>query len=81
MILALWFLGGAVKNAWKGSILYGAILILISLATNPSYNLNCVFKSCITFFPNNIFFIILQFIFMFAAILAANWLLLKYIKK
>lgn len=80
MILALWFLGGAVK-AWKGSLLYGSILILISLLANPVYNLNCVSRPCLMFLPSNFISIIIQFALMFIGILVTNWLLIKYIKK
>lgn len=81
MILALWFMGGAVKGAWKGSIVYGAVLVLISRFADASYNLNCAHKQCIAFFPDTIFFLILQFVVIILSFVLANWLLVKFLKK
>ncbi len=80
MILALWLLGGAVKNSWSGSVLYGLFLFLISLPTDPAYNANCAHKSCILL-PEGIAFLIIQqiaFVFFF---FVSNWLLIKFLNR
>lgn len=79
MILALWLLGGAV-NSWKGSIGYAVVLLLSSFLTSSDYNINCVHKVCISIFPDNIIFILLQYVFIALAAVFSNWLLNKYLK-
>jgi hypothetical protein len=50
-IIALWFLGVSSK-AWKYSFIHASLLWLAGFLIGKEYNLNCVFKNCITYFEN-----------------------------
>lgn len=80
-VIALWLIGGAVKDAWKGSLLYAGILFVISFPFDLKWKLNCVRVSCISFLPNTLPFILLQYVLIFAAIVVSNWILIKITKK
>ena len=50
-LTALWIMK-ADKNGWKLAIIHGLIIWFLSLSIGQSYNLNCVFRLCISAAPS-----------------------------
>jgi hypothetical protein len=40
------------KNGWRGSLIHVLVLLVVGFIAGPTYNINCVFKSCIPIFEN-----------------------------
>jgi hypothetical protein len=81
MIFALYLLGGAMKNAWKNSTIYGVFLFGIGWFFDPAYNMNCSRKLCVSFFPNNLLFLVVQYLIMIGFGFLSNWILWKTMQK
>jgi len=81
-IYALYLVKLKTKDFWKISILQAMIIFAILRIFNISeYNVNCSFYSCVSFIPNNSFYILNWFIIVFAMIFITNFILVKLFYK
>lgn len=60
------------KNGWKGSLIHGLIIWILSLMAGQIYNINCVFRSCIPYLAGLSNYMILWPLIVFAIILLSN---------
>jgi len=80
-LLGLYFLNTPKKDAWKGSLLHGILLIPLSHIFD-NRNLNCMLESCVPFIPTNALYkIIWPFIMLIIVIIPTNFLLHWVYKK
>lgn len=63
------------KSAWKGSLLHALILMPFVLYFGSYYNLNCLYKPCVTWIPDISLYPILIFLVYFAFIILLNYFL------
>ncbi|MEK6885727.1 MAG: hypothetical protein AABX17_02065 [Nanoarchaeota archaeon] len=54
--LAIWIINKKEINAWTYSLIHILFLLPIVLYLGPAANVNCLFKSCISFMPTNEFY-------------------------
>ena len=69
------------KFAWTGSLLHAAILFPFVLYFGSYYNLNCLFKPCVTWIPDVSSYPFFIFLIYFAFIILLNYFLNWIIKK
>ncbi len=78
-ILALFLLKKAEKNAWVLSLAHGTIILIISFLFGSAYNLNCAYKSCITWLPTFDFYsAVWPIIYFTVFVVPINFLLLYF---
>ncbi len=75
-LYAFYKIGCNRKDMWKASIFtILSILILSKILTPSENNINCVYKSCVSFIPQVNFYLILWIVLLIVMILFTNYLL------
>ena len=81
-LIGLYLLDKPPKDAWKGSLIHGIILIPLSYIFAYGTNLNCLHESCLFFIPSNIFYKTLWLpLIMVIFIILMNYILCLVYKK
>ena len=81
-LIVLYYMGKPVKDAWKGSAIHGAIILIPSFLLSSLGNINCVTESCIFFIPTNLAYKILwPPLFFLLIVIPTNYLIVWFFKK
>ncbi|MBI2564546.1 hypothetical protein HYV79_00965 [Candidatus Woesearchaeota archaeon] len=82
MIWSLHLLGGPAKDGWKVAAIHGILIWAVAFFVfTEQYNLNCAYKSCVSFLPEYGYKIYWPILYLFGVIMPLNYLLNKYWKQ